>query len=110
MKANFELYPNIWGLSAPDKNIDHRRVPNLMTFFKRKGIEKSSSLMSTDYLPGDIVCWDMGGGMTHIGIVVDKKSADGQRNLILHNIGQGQIAADILFSYRIIGHYQYPVY
>ncbi len=107
MEANFNAYPKIWGLKTTDKNIDHRRVPNLMTFFKRKGTEKPISDKAEDYLPGDIVCWNLGGAITHIGIVVDKKSGDGKRNLIVHNIGEGQVLADCLFDYKIIGHYRY---
>lgn len=107
MKANFSVYPKIWGLKTTDKNIDHRRVPNLMTFFKRKGSEKKISTNAQDYIPGDIVCWNLGGAITHIGIVVNKKSEDGKRNLIVHNIGGGQVLADCLFDYKIIGHYRY---
>jgi uncharacterized protein YijF (DUF1287 family) len=107
MKSNFEKYPQIWGLKQPDKNIDHRRVPNLMTFFKRHGIVKKISQEPKDYKPGDIVCWNLGGGITHIGIVSSKKSHDGQRNLIVHNIGAGQVLEDYLFNNRIIGTYQY---
>lgn len=107
MKAHFEVYPNIWGLSAPDRNIDHRRVPNLMTFFYRHGRSLPITQDPEDYMPGDIVCWDLGGGITHIGIVVDEKSDDNQRYLIIHNIGAGQVVEDILFGYGIIGHYRY---
>jgi len=107
MEANFGVYPKIWGLKTTDKNIDHRRVPNLMTYFKRKGAEKTISYKAENYLPGDIVCWNLGGAITHIGIVVNKKSADGKRNLIVHNIGGGQVLADCLFDYKIIGHYRY---
>ncbi len=107
MSANFSTYPNIWGLTTTDKNIDHRRVPNLMTFFKRKGAEKPISDKAEDYFPGDIVCWNLGGAVTHIGIVVDKKSDDGKRNLIVHNIGAGQVLEDCLFDFKIIGHYRY---
>ena len=109
MKANFSSYPKIWGLSSTDKNIDHRRVPNLMTFFKRKGAEKAISDNPNDYKPGDIVCWNLGGAITHIGIVVDKKSSDDKRNLIVHNIGAGQVLQDCLFDYKIIGHYRYKI-
>jgi len=109
MKANFSSYPKIWGLKSTDKNIDHRRVPNLMTFFKRKGAEKSISEEAIDYKPGDIVCWNLGGTITHIGIVVDKKSKDGKRNLIVHNIGGGQVLEDCLFDFKIIGHYRYGI-
>jgi hypothetical protein len=107
MLANFSKYRKKWGLQHTDKNIDHRRVPNLMVFFSRKGQVKPISTKASDYQPGDIVCWDLGGGITHIGIVVDKKSADGKRNMIVHNIGGGQVLADCLFDYTIIGHYSY---
>lgn len=107
MKANFNLYPKNWGLKHTDKNIDHRRVPNLMVFFKRFGKEKPITNNPSDYKTGDIVCWNLGGGITHIGIVVNQKSRDGKRNLIVHNIGNGQVMEDILFDYKIIGHYTY---
>jgi hypothetical protein len=107
MKLNFDKYPRNWGLSRPDKNIDHRRVPNLMTFFTRHGTVKKISDNPQDYQPGDIVCWNLGGEITHIGIVTRKKSTAGQRYLMVHNIGGGQVLEDCLFSYRIIGHYRY---
>ncbi|HET9487666.1 MAG TPA: DUF1287 domain-containing protein, partial [Chryseosolibacter sp.] len=100
MAANFRLYPNNWGLSRPDKNIDHRRVPNLMVYFKRYGRVKEITTNPEDYLAGDIVCWDLGGGVTHIGIAVNRKSADGKRPLIVHNIGAGQVLADCLFEFN----------
>ena len=103
----FTLYPQKWGMNGPDKNIDHRRVPNLMKFFERKGTTLSISNNPSQYKAGDIVCWDLGKGITHIGIVVCKKSNDFKRNLIVHNIGSGQVLADCLFSYKIIGHYRY---
>jgi uncharacterized protein len=107
MKANFSKYPKIWGLSKTDRNIDHRRVPNLMVFFTRHGIVKPITNNASDYVPGDIVCWNLGGTVTHIGLVVNRKSADGKRNLIVHNIGGGQVLTDCLFEFKIIGHYQY---
>jgi len=107
MKKNFNLYPKIWGLTASDKNIDHRRVPNLMKFFERHGEEKAISNDPDSYLPGDIVCWDLGGGITHIGIVSKIKSPDENRFKIIHNIGAGQVLEDILFDFKIIGHYRY---
>jgi len=107
MKANFSKYPSNWGLTGTDRNIDHRRVPNLMTFFSRRGIVKKISSDPNDYLPGDVVCWTLSGGMTHIGIVVKQKSTDKQRYLIVHNIGAGQVTEDCLFSFKIIGHYRY---
>ena len=102
MKAHFAEYPKIWGLRGPDKNIDHRRVPNLMKYFERHGKMLAKSRKATDYKPGDIVSWNLGGATTHIGIVVDKKSDDGKRYLISHNIGNGQELSDCLFSYKII--------
>lgn len=107
MKANFQKYPKTWGLKHPDKNIDHRRVPNLMVFFSRHGLVKQITDKPEDYLPGNIVCWNLGGAVTHIGLVVNKKSTDGKRYLIVHNIGGGQVIADCLFEYKIIGHYRY---
>lgn len=86
MKSNFNLYPKIWGLKRTDKNIDHRRVPNLMTFFSRKGTVKPITKNPRDYNPGDIVCWSLGGAITHIGLIVNKKSKDNKRYLIVHNI------------------------
>ncbi len=107
MKGHISLYPKIWGLQSTDKNIDHRRVPNLMTFFERKGVVLPTTTNPADYNPGDVVCWNLGGAITHIGIVSRKKSPDGRRYLIIHNIGAGQVLEDMLFDYRIIGHYRY---
>ena len=107
MNINFDVYPKIWDLAHPDKNIDHRRVPNLMVFFERNGTSKPVSENAENYLPGDIVCWNLGGNITHIGLVVNKKSNDGKRYLIVHNIGGGQVLADCLFDFKIIGHYSY---
>lgn len=90
MMQNFAAYPNQrrWRLSHPDSNIDHRRVPNLMVFFQRKGETLRITSTASDYSPGDLVTWDLGGGVPHIGIVVDQKSVSG-RYLVVHNIGQG---------------------
>jgi uncharacterized protein len=107
MKANFSVYPKNWGLSHTDTNIDHRRVPNLMTFFSRKGTTLPITNKPEDYHPGDIVCWDLGGGITHIGIVVNRKSSIDDRYQVVHNIGAGQVLEDCLFRFRIIGHYRY---
>ena len=102
---NFGAYPHRWQ-RQPDSNIDHRRVPNLMVFFARKGTQLPASTRASDYQPGDIVAWDLGGGVTHIGIVVDRKgSAD--RYMIVHNIGRGPQMEDVLFDWKIIGHYRY---
>ena len=107
MAKNFKVYPKKWGMKTTDKNIDHRRVPNLMTFFSRYGHLLPITTLAADYKPGDIVSWDLGKGVTHIGIVIDQKSSDGLRNLIVHNIGLGQEISDCLFKYTIIGHHRY---
>lgn len=108
MRANFKLYPKTWGLKTTDKNIDHRRVPNLMTFFGRKGKTLPITNNGSDYKPGDIVCWSIG-SLTHIGIVVDDKSWFSSRYNVVHNAGWGQVCEDFLFDYKIIGHYRYGV-
>lgn len=107
MKVNFAAYPAKWGLKRPDSNIDHRRVPNLQMLFSRKGKVMQHSAIGANYLPGDLVTWALPGNLPHIGIVSDRKSADGLRPLIVHNIGAGQVIEDMLFSYRITGHYRY---
>lgn len=109
MKANFDSYPSkrIWGLSRPDKNIDHRRVPNLQAFFKRNGQSLAVSNEGNNYLPGDVVTWMLPGNLPHIGIVVEDKSDDGKRPMIVHNIGWGPKMDDMLFDYKITGHYRY---
>jgi len=107
MHAHFALYPQNWGLKRTDRNIDHRRVPNLMTWFKRQGMALKVSDKPEDYRAGDIVSWDLGRGLTHIGIVSDRQSPAGIP-LVLHNIGAGTQEEDILFAYRITGHYRLP--
>lgn len=107
MAANFAKYPKLWGLTRTDRNIDHRRVPNLMIFFARHGQELPITDRAEDYLPGDIVCWRLPGGATHIGIVTDRLAARSHRPKIVHNIGFGQNLADCLFDWEIIGHYRY---
>jgi len=109
MLRDFSAYPNQrrWLLAHTDTNIDHRRVPNLMTFFQRKGEALPLSVRGDDYSPGDLVTWDLGGNVPHIGIVVDRKSAQTGRYLIVHNIGRGPQMEDVLFSWRITGHYRY---
>ena len=106
MKANFSAYPTIWGLKRPDKNIDHRRVANLETYLKRAGKVLPVSKTASDYKPGDIVTWRLGGSLPHIGIVSDNKSQDGTP-LIIHNIGAGPQVEDILFDYDIHGHFRF---
>lgn len=109
MRADFELYPSkrIWGLTRPDSNIDHRRVPNLQTFFSRHGTRLAISRRGSAYQPGDLVTWMLPGNLPHIGIVVNMRSDDGQRPLIVHNIGAGPVLADMLFDYNITGHYRF---
>jgi uncharacterized protein YijF (DUF1287 family) len=105
MVKAFDQYPRRWGLRQPDPNIDHRRVPNLMTYFRRKGWLVDASRKAADYQRGDVVAWDLGGGVTHIGILSDRNSAAGHP-LVIHNIGRGAQEEDILFGYKIIGHYR----
>lgn len=107
MKQHFSKYPKNWGLSRPDSNIDHRRVPNLEVFFTRFGTKLPVTDKATDYKTGDIVTWMINNKMPHIGIVTHRKSADGKRNLIVHNVGAGQVLEDCLLSYKIVGHYRY---
>lgn len=102
MKQNFKQYPQNWGLKAPDKNIDHRRVPNIATYFKRQGYTVNNG----DYKAGDIVTWDLGRGLVHIGIVSDKKTLLHNTPLIIHNIGRGTQEEDILYRFKITGHYR----
>jgi uncharacterized protein len=110
MRAHFSAYPSKrrWGLTRPDRNIDHRRVPNLMVFFERAGYSRPLSRQSSAYLPGDLVTWDLGGGIPHIGIVSDRRESSGVPRII-HNIGAGAREEDILFRYTITGHYRLPV-
>jgi len=109
MLRNFSAYPNQrrWLLAHTDTNIDHRRVPNLMTFFGRKGELLTTRMQGEDYVPGDLVTWDLGGNVPHIGIVVDRKSARTGRYLVVHNIGRGPQMEDVLFNWKITGHYRY---
>ncbi len=108
MAAHFDAYPNKWGLHKTDTNIDHRRVPNLQTYFTRKGKALRLTYHRDDYRPGDIVTWDINGyGLPHIGLVSNTWSAASQRYLIIHNIGQGAQLEDRLFDWRITGHYRY---
>lgn len=109
MVKNWSEYPPKakWHQTHPDSNIDHRRVPNLMIFFSRKGESLPISLRAEDYSPGDIVTWDLGGNIPHIGILVNVKSAETGRFLIVHNIGEGPKMEDVLFSWKITGHFRY---
>lgn len=109
IKKNFSRYParKLWGQTRPDTNIDHRRVPNLMVFFSRKGESKPITQNIADYAAGDIVSWQLDNGRPHIGIVIDKIAERSGNPLIMHNIGGGQVSEDVLFSWKITGHYRY---
>jgi len=105
MAQNFRAYPQKWGLTKADANIDHRRVPNLMRYFERHQVALGDNLKAKEtYRAGDIVAWDLGGGVLHIGLVSDKSKAG--MPLIIHNIGGGTQEEDILFKYQVIGHYR----
>lgn len=108
MREHFEAYPKLWGLRATDRNIDHRRVPNLQTFFTRHGERLPVTADAEDYQPGDIVTWRLSNGLPHIGLVSDRQNRDGVP-LILHNIGAGTQEQDLLFAFEITGHYRFPV-
>ena len=109
MIAHFSEYPNLqkWGMTKTDTNIDHRRVPNLEIFFERNGEELPVTNNPKDYKTGEIVTWMINDKLPHIGIVTNQKSRDGKRNLIVHNVGGGQVLDDCLFDYKIVGHYRY---
>ena len=107
MKAHFSLYPKIWGMKQPDANIDHRRVPNLQTFFTRHGEKLPVSKRAEDYQPGDLVTWRLSDNQPHIGIVTNKRVPGSNMPLIVHNIGWGPKLNDMLFDYPITGHYRF---
>ena len=107
MKAAFSAYPQQWGLTRPDRNIDHRRVPNLMTFFERTNRALPLSHDLASYRPGDIVAWRLPNGRLHVGIVSNVYAPDAPRYLMVHNIGAGAKLEDILFAFDVIGHYRY---
>jgi uncharacterized protein YijF (DUF1287 family) len=109
MRGNFTAYPRIWGLKLPDRNIDHRRVPNLQTFFIRQGAQLPVTEDARDYRPGDIVSQMLPGNLAHIALVSQFASADGQRPLCVHNIGAGARLEDILFTYKVTGHYRFKL-
>jgi uncharacterized protein YijF (DUF1287 family) len=107
MAAAFASYPRAWGLSRPDSNIDHRRVPNLQTYLRRRGAQQPVTDAGAAYLAGDLVTWMLPGNVPHIGLVTDQRSPDGQRPLIAHNIGRGPQIEDMLFAFPVTGHYRY---
>lgn len=110
MTHNFRLYPKKWGLSRPDSNIDHRRVPNHIAFMRRFGKELPTSTTGAaadTWKPGDIIYWDLGSGLTHCGIISNDQNADGTP-LVIHNIGPAASQQDCLNNWQIIGHFRYP--
>ena len=106
MKANFAAYPKNWGLTRTDRNIDHRRVPNLEAYLKRRGAKLRISKKAADFKPGDIVSWRLPGNLPHIGIVSDRMAQDGTP-LIIHNVGAGPQEEDVLFAYKMNGHFRF---
>jgi hypothetical protein len=109
MEHHLSVYPQRWSRPSThtDTNIDHRRVPNLMVFFSRKGEVLAISTHAEDYSPGDLVTWDLGGNVPHIGIVTNRKAANSGRYMVVHNIGQGPMLEDVLFHWKVTGHYRY---
>lgn len=107
MRAHFNSYPKNWGATKTDTNIDHRRVPNLETFFSRKGKKLPITQNPDDYKTGAIVTWMINDKLPHIGIVTNQLSKDGKRRLIVHNVGGGQVLEDCLFKYTVVGHFVY---
>jgi uncharacterized protein YijF (DUF1287 family) len=110
MRRSFSSYPRRWGARRPDPNIDHRRVYNLMTYFERKGKALPTRPLPQAVLtalPGDVVAWDLGNNLQHIGLVTDVRSESSSNLLIVHNIGSGARLEDVLFAWRIIGHYRF---
>ncbi len=109
MRRNFAAYPRKWGLIRPDRNIDHRRVPNLQRWFARQRRALPASLRARDYRPGDVVSWELPGGLDHVGVVSDRRAGSGTeaRPLVVHNIGQGAQEEDVLFAWKQTGHYRW---
>jgi uncharacterized protein YijF (DUF1287 family) len=107
MTGSFKKYPQKWGARKPDKNIDHRRVPNLMTWFDRQRKSLPITKEQKDYQPGDVVAWELGGGLLHIGMISKIKVEGAERYAVVHNIGIGARLEDVLFSWKIIRHYRY---
>jgi uncharacterized protein len=107
MRRAFTLYPKLWGLSRPDRNIDHRRVANLEVFLTRRGKKIALSKRGLDYRAGDVVTWTLPSGRLHIGVVTDKLDSSGQRPLVVHNVGAGAQLEDILFVYTLRMRFRY---
>jgi uncharacterized protein YijF (DUF1287 family) len=106
-KKALAAYPADWGKLQLDPNIDHRRVPNLVIFFKRQGKEVPVSKVATDYLTGDIVVWRLPSGQLHVGMVTDRTAPGTNRPMLVHNIGEGAQCEDVLFNFPIVGHFRW---
>lgn len=104
MRRHFAAYPRNWGMRGPDSNIDHRRVPNLMRYFERRGKHLP---LAVAYEPGDVVAWRLANGLYHIGVVAEDRVSEGSRPYVVHNIGAGARKEDVLHSFVIIGHYRW---
>ena len=109
MRVSFDRCPAIWGLSRPDRNIDHRRVPNLQKFMERAGARLASGRLSDDLRAGELVTWMLPGNLPHIAVVSDREDGASGRPLIVHNIGAGVVEDDILTAFPVTGHYRNPV-
>lgn len=107
MTAAWAAYPRKWGANGTDTNIDHRRVLNLTTLFERRGKSVPITTNRDDYLPGDIIAWELSSGVEHIGIMTDLWSEPDRHCLVVHNIGAGARIEDVLLNWKIIGHYRY---
>ncbi|HKA18310.1 MAG TPA: DUF1287 domain-containing protein [Blastocatellia bacterium] len=106
MSLHFAAYPSRWGARKPDSNIDHRRVPNLMTLFERRAKSVPITRNPSDYIPGDVVAWELDNNLLHIGVVTDVVANGTPNYLIVHNIGAGARIEDVLMAWKIIGHYR----
>jgi uncharacterized protein YijF (DUF1287 family) len=106
MVRHFSQYPAKWGARKPDSNIDHRRVPNLMTFLDRRSKSVPITRTPSEYVPGDVVAWELDNHLLHIGLVTDAVKDGTQNYLVVHNIGAGAKLEDVLMAWKIIGHYR----
>jgi uncharacterized protein len=106
MQVAWAAYPKLWNLQRPDRNIDHRRVPNLQVYFTRHGESLPPSSAASDYQAGDIVSWRLPSGVPHIGLVSTRREQG--HPWVIHNIGGGVQEENVLFAYTITGHYRYP--
>jgi uncharacterized protein YijF (DUF1287 family) len=106
MRGHFAAYPPLWGLRSTDRNIDHRRVPNLETWFTRAGFAVPRTGPGSEFRPGDIVSWRLPNGLAHIGIVAERQTDPPGRHLVVHNIGAGAQVEDVLTAWTLIGHFR----